>query len=41
MHAFSGNDSVSIFFQKGKQAVWKAVTKKNAFIDIFSSLGTE
>ena len=41
MHAFSGNDSVSSFFRKVKQAVWKAVIKNTAFIDIFSSLGTE
>jgi hypothetical protein len=41
MHAFSGNDYVSSFFRKGKQAVWKAVTKNTAFIDLFSSLGTE
>jgi hypothetical protein len=41
MHSFSGNDSVSSFFRKGKQAVWKAVTKNIAFIDLFSSLGTE
>ena len=41
MHAFSGNDYVSSFFRKGKLAVWKTVTKNNAFVELFSSLGTE
>ena len=41
MHAFSGNDYVCSFFRKGKQAVWKAVAKNNAFAELFSSLGTE
>ena len=41
MHAFSGNDYVSCFFRKGKQAVWKAVNKKTEFIDLFASLGDE
>ena len=41
MHAFSANDYVSSFFRKEKQAVWKAVTKNTAFIDLFSSLDTE
>jgi hypothetical protein len=34
MHSFSGNDSIFSFFRKGK-------TKNTAFIDLFSSLGTE
>jgi hypothetical protein len=38
---FPEKSYVSSFFRKGKQAVWKAVTKNTAFIDIFSSLGTE
>ena len=41
MHAFFGNDYVSSFFRKGKLAVWKTVTKNNAFVELFSSLGTE
>ena len=31
MHAFSGNDFVSSFFRMGKQAVWKAILKNDAF----------
>jgi hypothetical protein len=38
---FPEKSYVSSFFRKGKQAVWKAVTKNTAFNDIFSSLGTE
>ena len=41
MHAFSGNDYVSCFFRKGKQAIWIAANKKTEFIDLFASLGDE
>ena len=31
----------AFIFRKGKLAVWKTVTKNNAFVELFSSLGTE
>ncbi len=40
-HAFSGNDYVSSFFRKGKQAFWKAVLKNGSFVELFSQLGSQ
>ena len=39
VHAFSGNDYISILFGKGKQTFWKTVIKSDEFIELFSSLG--
>ena len=39
LHAFSGNDYVSAFFRKGKQTLWKAMLKRQEFINSFEELG--
>ncbi len=41
VHAFSGNDYVSSFFRKGKQAFWKAVSKNTSFIELFAQFGNQ
>ena len=38
-HAFTGNDYVSSFFKKGKQMCWKAMKKKQNFVEAFCLLG--
>ena len=38
-HAFTGNDYISSFFQKGKMACWKIVEKYPRFVSNFTSLG--
>ena len=40
LHAFSGNDYLSRFFQKGKATCWKIMCKKTDYVAAFSSLGT-
>lgn len=40
LHAFSGNDYVSGFFRKGKIAFWKAMIRKEEFINLFTELGS-
>ena len=39
LHAFSGNDYLSSFFQKGKTTCWKKISKKADYVAAFSSLG--
>ena len=39
-HAFSGNDYISSFFRKGKEACWKLLQGTEAFVTIFAELGT-
>ena len=41
MHAFTGNDYVSCFFRKGKQACWKSLKESQEFLETFSKLGVE
>ena len=38
-HAYTGNDYVSAFFRKGKQARWKCMRKHEKFTMAFSQLG--
>ena len=40
LHAFSGNDYVSSFFRKGKQAFWKAMSSEEEFVRLFTRLGS-
>ena len=35
-HAFTGNDYISSFFQKGKTACWKIVEKNSKFVEVFA-----
>ena len=39
-HAFTGNDYVSSFFWKGKEACWKVADKNQKFVDSFIALGS-
>ena len=39
IHAFSGNDYVSIFFRKGKQQYWRTLLKYPQFVETFKKLG--
>ena len=41
MIAFTGNDYVSCFFRKGKQACWKLLKESQEFLETFSKLGVE
>eukprot|EP00794_Sanderia_malayensis_P001870 gene1870-biopygen1697 len=41
LHAFSGNDYVSAFFRKGKKSPWKAMLKRQEFVNAFARLGTD
>ena len=39
VHAFSGNDYVSCFFQKGKKKFWDMLTEHERFFHTFADLG--
>ena len=41
LHAFSGNDYIASFLQKGKSAFWKLVKGNEEFQEIFTELGRE
>ena len=41
LHAFSGNDFVSSFFRKGKDATFKLVESSSKFKSTFSRLGIQ
>ena len=39
VHAFSGNNYISSFFQKGKKTMWNFVLKRERFLQVFSEIG--
>ena len=41
MHAFTGNDYVSLFLWKGKQVCWKLIKDSAEFLQIFGELGSQ
>jgi len=41
LHASSGNDYISSFFEKGKEKCWKLLEKFEKFKTCFSNFGTE